>query len=311
MDPANLTRRLKERATREGFSAVAVAAAEVHEHAAALGTWLQKGRHASMSWMEREPEKRCDPRLLLPGCRSVVALAMNYWPGRGRGGGGGRVARYAWGRDYHRVIGRKAALLASWLTDTTGEAAISCVDISPVLERGWAERAGLGWIGKNSNLITREFGSWLLLAEILTSAEMVPDSGPHRSYCGSCSACIAACPTGAIVADGVVDANLCISYWTIEHRGDIPESMRPLIGDWMFGCDICQEVCPWNIKFARPTAGSTLERRADLQSLDPEKMLGLQEDGFRARYSGSALMRAKWEGLRRNALIVRDNLRRE
>jgi epoxyqueuosine reductase len=305
----SLTEQLKKRAEELGFSAVAVAAAGEHEHAAALGAWLQAGRHASMSWMARDPAKRSDPRQLLPGCRSIVTLAMNYWPGEEEQRRTGKVARYAWGRDYHKVLGSKAARVASWLERESGEAASSHVDIAPILERGWSEKAGIGWIGKNGNLISKQFGSWLLLAEILACTELEPDEGPHPSYCGTCSACIDACPTGAIVADGVVDANLCISYWTIEHRGEIPESIRPRIGDWIFGCDTCQEACPWNIKFARQAEPGMLERRDELQSIDPEEMLGMDEQTFRARYSGSSLMRAKWEGMVRNAGIVRENRR--
>jgi epoxyqueuosine reductase len=310
VDSASLTRKLKERAGKEGFAAAAVAAAGTHEHATALVDWLREGRHASMSWMARDPEKRSDPRLLLPGCRSVIALAINYWPGEKERRHQGRVARYAWGRDYHKVLGSKAERLAAWLAEESGQTARAYVDIAPILERGWAERAGIGWIGKNGNLISRDFGSWLLLAEILTTAELLPDRAAGHSYCGSCSACIDACPTGAIVADGVVDSNRCISYWTIEHRGPIPESMQSQIGDRLFGCDICQEVCPWNCKFSRPAPDASLERREELYSLDPAELLDLDEPAFRALYSGSSLMRAKWEGMQRNASILLRNLRR-
>jgi epoxyqueuosine reductase len=301
---------LKERARAEGFSAVGVARAARHPHAAALARWLREGRHASMSWMELDPEKRSDPRLLLPGCRSVVMLAMNYWPGEREQRHSGRVARYAWGRDYHKVIGGSAARLASWLAATSGEEAVSHVDIAPLLERGWAESAGIGWIGKNGNLISCQHGSWLLLAGILTAADLDSDGGPQASHCGGCRACIDACPTSAIVADGVIDSNRCIAYWTIEHRGEIPESMHEGIGDRIFGCDICQEVCPWNLKFARPSDDELLERRSNLQSIDPEELAGMDERTFRARYSGSSLMRAKWEGMQRNARIVQENCRR-
>jgi len=310
VDSASLTRQLKEQAGKEGFAAVAVAAAGMHQHATAFTDWLREERHASMSWMARDPEKRCDPRLLLPGCRSVIALAINYWPGKKEQRHAGMVARYAWGRDYHKVLGSKAARLAAWLTEASGQSARSYIDIAPILERGWAERAGIGWIGKNGNLISRDFGSWLLLAEILTTAELVPDRTSDRSYCGSCRACIDACPTGAIVADGVVDSNRCISYWTIEHRGPIPESMHSQIGDQLFGCDICQEVCPWNCKFARQAPDALLERREELYSLDPEELLGLDEQTFRSLYSGSSLVRAKLEGMQRNARIVLGNRRR-
>jgi epoxyqueuosine reductase len=234
---------------------------------------------------------------------------MNYWPGprAAATSGKGRVARYAWGRDYHKVMGRKLKRLAAWLEEASGRPARAFVDSGPVLERAWAQRAGVGWIGKNANLLTRELGSWIFLGEILTAAELEPDGRPHRSFCGSCTACIEACPTGAIVADGVVDARLCISYWTIEHRGEIPAERRAGIGDWIFGCDICQEVCPWNVKFAKRADAELVERREELQSLDAEELSSMDEAAFRSKYEGSSLMRAKWEGMRRNARIVLDN----
>jgi len=260
--------------------------------------------------METTAEYRADPGALMPGCRSIVVLAINYWPGPEHGGPAkARVARYAHGRDYHRVLGQKIRSLADWLGALTGSATRSFVDTGPVLERAWAERAGIGWIGKNANLIRRDLGSWLLLGEILTAAELRPDPGPHAEFCGECTACRDACPTGAIVADGVVDSNRCISYWTIEHRGPVPRDLRPALGDWLFGCDECQTVCPWNVRFARPTSPDRFRRREDLARPDPSEILGLDEAAFRARYSGSSFMRAKWQGLRRNACVVLGNRR--
>ncbi len=308
----SLTAELKRRAGAEGFSAVGVAPAGSLAEGRALRRWLDDGLHASMDWMAIKPEIRADPGLVLPGCRSVVSLAMNYWPGPGVpevATGKGRVARYAWGRDYHKVIGSKIKRLAAWLEEESGKPARSFVDSGPVLERAWAQRAGIGWMGKNANLLTRDFGSWLLLGEILTVAELEESGRPHRSFCGSCTACIDACPTGAIVADGVVDSRLCISYWTIEHRGEIPAERRRGIGDWIFGCDICQEACPWNAKFAKQAEADIIERREDLQILDAGELLGMDEATFRSRYEGSSLMRARWEGMRRNAGIVLDNQR--
>jgi epoxyqueuosine reductase len=313
MSPANLRAELGKRAEDEGFSAIAVAAAGPLRESSVLRSWIDEGRHASMGWMAREPELRSDPRLLLPDCRSVISLAMNYWSGARTAAtapGKGRVALYASGRDYHKVLGRRLKRLADWLGDATGLPTRSFVDTGPVLERAWAQRAGIGWVGKNANLLTRELGSWLLLGEILTVAELAVDSGPHRSFCGSCTACIEACPTRAIVAEGVVDANHCISYWTIEHRGEIPPDRRCDIGDWIFGCDVCQEVCPWNLKFSRPAAAKLFERRQDLHSIDAEELLGMDEQAFRSKYEGSSLMRAKWEGMQRNACVVLGNQRR-
>jgi epoxyqueuosine reductase len=308
----SLTADLEKRARAEGFAGVGVAVAGELPEGRALRRWLDGGLHGSMDWMAIKPEMRADPGLLLPDCRSVVSLAMNYWPGpraAEAAPGEGRVARYGWGRDYHKVIGRKLKRLAAWLEEASGKPARSFVDSGPVLERSWAQRAGIGWVGKNANLLNREYGSWLLLGEILTEAELEVTGRPHRSFCGSCTACIEACPTGAIVADGVVDARLCISYWTIEHRGEIPTERHSGIGNWIFGCDICQEVCPWNAKFAKQAEADLIERREDLQLLDAAELAGMDEATFRSRYEGSSLMRAKWEGMRRNARIVLGNQR--
>ena len=310
----SLTARLKERARAAGLDAVGIAAAAALDRdGRALAAWLAGNKEAGMAWMARDPAQRSDPRVLLPGCRSVVVAAMNYWPGDGEvepREGEGRVALYARGRDYHKVLGAKVKALAAWLDAESGATSRAFVDTGPVLERAWAERAGIGWIGKNANLLTRDRGSWLLLGEILTTAALDPDDGPHAEFCGSCTACLDACPTGAIESAGVVDAHRCISYWTIEHRGSIPEGRREGLADWIFGCDVCQTVCPWNVSFAKETPREAFSRRDDLRSLDPEEILDLDEAAFRARYSGTALMRATWRGMRRNACIVLGNTRR-
>jgi epoxyqueuosine reductase len=310
MNARELTREIKRRARAEGFEAVGIAAAErIDRDALALAAWLREGHHASMAWMARDPERRSDPRRLLPGCRSVIALTSNYWPGAmEQPHGTGKVARYAQGRDYHRVLGKKLRSLASWLEDLSGEPARAFLDTAPLLERAWAERAGLGWVGKNANLIARDRGSWLLLGEILSAARLEPAPGPHEEFCGTCRACIEACPTQAIISDGVVDARLCISYWTIEHRGSIPVERRSGMADWIFGCDVCQEVCPWNERFARVAPEARFARRTDLARLDAAEILRMDESTFRQRFSGTALMRAKWEGMRRNACLVLGNL---
>jgi len=311
MDPAELMAQLKERALSQGFDLVAVAdAGRLERDEATLGEWLKGGKHAGMAWMDRDPEKRSDPSRLLPGCRSVVSLAMGYWPGEQAARpteGEARVALYARGRDYHKILGKKLKQLAAWLEERSGESARSFVDTGPVLERAWAERSGIGWIGKNANLLTRGMGSWLLIGEILSSVRLESDAGPHEEFCGSCTACLDGCPTAAIVEPGVVDSNRCISYWTIEHRGPIPRDRRGDIADWIFGCDICQEVCPWNESFARAVPPERFGVREDLRGLDPERLLAMDEVTFRALYSGTSLMRAKWEGMRRNACLVLGN----
>ena len=313
MNASELALALRAQAVALGFHKVAIArATPLERDRAALAAWIRGDRHATMAWMAKDPGKRADPEAMLPGCRSVVALAVNYWPGEAEAAareGLARVARYARGRDYHKVMGRKLKELAGWLTTTSGAASRTFVDTGPVLERAWAERAGLGWIGKNANLLTRDLGSWILLGEVLTCAVLEADAGPHEDFCGTCTACLDACPTGAITSPGVVDSNACISYWTIEHRGAIPEARREGLGDWIFGCDVCQDVCPWNVSFATSAVDDPFARRDDLRGLDPAEILGLDEAAFRARYSGTSLMRARYDGMRRNACIVLGNRR--
>lgn len=305
---ARLTRELAERAAAEGLVAFGVApVAPLERDRARLADWLSRGRQASMTWME-DVALRTDPGRLLPECRFVVAVGMSYWTGApsARGRGQGRVARYAQGRDYHRVLGKRLRRLATWLDERSGSRSRGVTDSAPVLERAWARRAGLGWIGKNSNLLTRS-GSWLLLGEVLTTADLRPTGTEVEDLCGSCTACLDACPTEALVDDGVLDAERCISYWTIEHRGPVPPARREGIGDWLFGCDVCQDVCPWNGKFPRVEPEGAFEPRDDLAGLDPEAILAMDEAEFRRRFSGTPLMRAKWQGMRRNACIVLGN----
>jgi epoxyqueuosine reductase len=310
--PAALTAALRRRAREAGFDEVGVASATPPgRDVARLDAWLEAGRHASMHWMVAHRDARADPARLLPGCRHVVLVTLDH------GGsdaaptppGAGAVARYARGRDYHRVFGKPLRRLARWLETASGAPARSFVDTGPVLERAFAERAGLGWIGKNACLIAPDRGSYLLIGEILTAARLVDDPVGAIDRCGSCVACLEACPTAAIVAPGEVDARRCVSYWTIEHRGPIPASMRPGLGSWMFGCDDCQTVCPWNRTFGRsPRADGAFEPREDLQALDPVEVLELDAEGFRKRFEGTPLMRARYDGLRRNACVVLGNL---
>jgi epoxyqueuosine reductase len=314
MEPGELTRALLARAIEEGFDAAGVSEVRpLPRDSSALGSWLARGFHAGMAWIARTADRRRDPASLLPGARSVVALAANYGPDAAAAAvapsGRAKVALYARRRDYHRAIGTRARSLAAWLEEASGRPARAFVDTGPVLERAWSQASGVGWIGKNANLLTRTHGSWLLLAEILSAAPLTPTPGPHDDFCGSCTACIDACPTGAIVEPGVVDSNRCVSYWTIEHRGAIPEELRPGIGEWIFGCDDCQTVCPWNVSFSRAVAGGPLAAREDLAGLDAEEVLGMGEAEFRLRYSGTPIMRARRDGMRRNACVVLGNRR--
>ncbi len=311
MGPAKLRAALVEQVALSGLDACGVAQVEaLPRDQAAFDFWLARGYHRSMAYMEKYRDARADPDRLLPGCRSVVMVVLNYGPGTDGAAPqapGGKVARYARGRDYHKVLGKKLKRIAAWLQEAGGLPARSFVDTGPVLERAWAERAGLGWIGKNANLIRRDLGSWFLLGEILSVAEIEPDPAPHEDFCGSCSACIADCPTGAIVAPGVVDSGLCIAYWNIEHRGSIPAPMREAMGDRIFGCDDCQTVCPWTRKFGTVPPSDPLSARRDLAALNPMEILAMDREKFLARFAGTPVMRARLDGMRRNACIVLGN----
>jgi len=258
---AALAAQIRAEAAHRGFDVVGFARAEEHPHAARLREWIAEGRHGGMTWMAREPGRRADPRRLLADARTVISVAASYYRGGWPAGDGalrGRVARYAWGRDYHgRLLRRLRAFGRAVARLSPGGHWTACMDARPVLDRAWAERAGLGWIGKNTNVILGRRGSWHFLGEIVTTIDL-PVDAPAGNRCGRCTACIPACPTGAIVAPYVLDARRCISYLTIEHRGAIPLELRPLIGARIFGCDDCQEVCPWNLH-AVPTANPDLQ----------------------------------------------------
>jgi epoxyqueuosine reductase len=269
--------------------------------------WLAEGRAADMTWLAREPERRIDPRVLDPRLRSVVSLAFPYTPPRPpavdwRAELRGRFAAYALGPDYHDIVKAKARVVADALTAAVrGAITRVYVDTGPVFEREWAIEARLGWFGRNTNLLNRYHGSYFFLAEILTDVQFEPSGEPYREHCGSCRQCLAQCPTGALTDGYRLEPRLCISYLTIEHRGPIPPAMRPQLGNWIFGCDVCQEVCPWNDDHARaaPINEALMPSLADLMALD--------DDGFRQRFARSAINRTKRRGLLRNAAIVLGN----
>jgi epoxyqueuosine reductase len=259
-----------------------------------------------MTWMEREPERRSDPRLVLPGARSVVVVAMNYYtPHRHESAhGAGKISRYAWGDDYHDIVGARLASLQRWLEQRVPAAAsLTYVDTGPILEKSWAQRAGLGWIGKHANVITPDRGSWVFLGVILTTALLDPDR-PATDHCGTCTRCIEACPTDAIVQPGVVDANRCLSYLTIEHRGEITGPITSQFDGWIYGCDVCQDVCPWNMKFARPSPEAGFQPREGQAAPRLTSWAAMTAEEFAARFAGSPIRRAKFAGLLRNISIV-------
>ncbi len=296
-----LTGAVKARALEVGFDRVAVGPAGPAEHAGRFEAWLDAGYAGGMDYLARTRVERQDPGRLLPGCRSVVALALAYGPREDDASWAG-VSRYARGADYHDLMRPRLAALVEYLREAGGPSVASraAVDTSAVLERDLAARAGLGWIGKNTNLIAVGTGSYFFIGTVLTTAALVAD-GPAADHCGTCTACLDACPTGAFVGPWVLDARRCLAYLTIEHRGDVPDEWKPAMGDWLFGCDVCQEVCPWNRK-TPPVREPALAPTAPLPSLTA--LLEMDDAAFRARFRGSAMSRAKRAGLARNAALM-------
>lgn len=269
-----------------------------------LREWLGKGLHGEMRWMEREPEKRTDPRLIFPEARSVIVGAVNYFtPYEHKNeAGSGKISRYAWGDDYHDVVKERLWALLNWIKEERPDAEGKiCVDTVPVMDKAWAVRAGVGWIGKHSNVITKEFGSWVFIGEILLSIDLDADAEIVEDHCGSCTACLDACPTNAIIQPYVVDSRKCISYATIELRDEtLPEHISENLNGWLYGCDICQDVCPWN-RFEKPSINAHFEPRRGETSLDLETVTSMTHEEYVERFRGSAMKRTKLTGLKRNA----------
>ncbi len=299
---------VKERARALGFEACGIATAGPADPENRLGQWIGAGFHADMAWLARTRDLRQDVTRKLPGTRSVIVVARNYYqpnPPRPKEAHG-KVARYAWGRDYHKVLKKPLRQLAAFVDGLEeGATSYACVDSGPVLERTWAERAGVGWVGKNSLILRRDLGSWFFLGVVLSTVELAHDT-PGENRCGSCHACIDACPTGAIVAPGVVDARRCIAYQTIENRGDIPRVLHGPMDGWVFGCDICQEVCPWN-RFATPTDEPDFAVREGVAYPVLDELCALGETAFNTRFEGTPVRRAKHAGMVRNAKIARES----
>jgi epoxyqueuosine reductase len=280
-----------------------------------LTEWLQRGYHGTMSWMTRDPSRRSDPQQVLPGCRSMVSVGMNYYTDNraNEQPGMGRIARYAWGKDYHTVMsGRLSQLEAKIAALVPGVTTKAYVDTGPIMEKAWAQQAGLGWIGKHSNLVSAECGSWLLLGEILTTLDLEQDE-PATDLCGSCTLCIQACPTGAIVEPYVVDARLCISYLTIELRGDrdvISDDLAAQMGNRIFGCDDCLDICPFNLR-ADATNEQAFTPTALTLAPSLQALAQISKKSFATAFKESPLKRAKQSGLLRNVGIAQDNHTRQ
>ncbi|HEX8294825.1 MAG TPA: tRNA epoxyqueuosine(34) reductase QueG [Chthoniobacteraceae bacterium] len=322
-----------------GFDLCRIAECVTPPHAEEFRTWLAEGRAGEMSWLERNQDRRTDPQLVLPGARSVVVLAMNYWQGEeveGRASkvqgpksrppsapsgvapradprpsalearpASGKIARYAWGDDYHDLLEKKLRALDEWLTARGGRQRCY-VDTGPILERDFAALAGAGWHGKSTMLIHPKLGTWFFLAEVLTTLQFAPDP-PLRDHCGSCTRCMVACPTAAITSPQQLDARRCISYLTIESKGSIPLELRPLIGDRIYGCDDCLAACPWN-RFARASNEAAFAAREFVHEWKLRDYLALDEEGFRQHFRKSPIKRVKRRGLLRNVCVALGNV---
>jgi len=294
---------IKDRALFEGFNKVGIVGAQsLADEGRRLKEWLARGYHGQMGWMARDVEKRISPLEIFPQTRSVVVVALNYFTPHQhqQNSATGKVSRYAWGDDYHDVVKEKLTSLLSWIREQEPSAEGKvCVDIQPVMDKAWAVRAGLGWLGKHSNVITPEHGSWVFIGELLLNLELDHDTERVEDHCGTCTLCIDACPTAAITEPYIVDSNKCISYATIELRApDLPDEIN--LAGWLYGCDICQDVCPWN-RFEETTSETRFAPREGNVNAELDDILELTPETYAARFRGSAMKRAKLSGLQRNA----------
>ena len=298
---------IKKKAQELGFQKVGIARADpTPKEKNDLETWLDQGRHATMGWIQKRKDERGNIHTYFPEAKSIISVGMNYHVGKGQNDINSdlKFSTYAWGDDYHDVLKKRIFQLLKWIKESQTEIkGIVCVDTSPVMDKVWAQRAGLGWIGKHTNLISRDQGSWLFLGELILNMELEYDAPFVEDLCGSCTACIDACPTQAL-EEYRINAGKCISYLTIEHRGELPEAENDLHG-WIYGCDICQEVCPWNQKFAWESDRSEFQPRQEILDRTKEDWKKLTEKKFREIFKGSAVKRTKFAGLKRN---IKSNL---
>ena len=298
------TQLIKAEAKRLGFLACGVSVAGfLEQEAPRLEQWLKNSYHGQMQYMENHFDKRLDPRLLVDGAKSVVSLLLNYYPHEFQNDDSYKLSKYAYGQDYHHVIKAKLQELVAYIETEIGEVnGRVFIDSAPVLDKAWAAKSGLGWIGKNANLITKGTGSFYFIAELILDLPLQPD-GPTTDHCGSCTACLDACPTQAIVAPYTVDGSKCISYFTIELKEQLPVTQKGQFDDWMFGCDVCQDVCPWN-RFSKPHATPEFSPHPDLLQLTKSDWDELTQDVFQKLFKGSAVKRTKFAGLQRNIAFL-------
>jgi len=292
-----------------GFLFCGISEAEFLEaEAPRLEAWLKNGMHGEMQYMENYFDKRLDPRLLVDGAKSVISLGLNYYTDQTQTDSSSpKISKYAYGADYHHVIKEKLKRLLELINEHIGEVGgRAFVDSAPVLDKAWAKKAGLGWIGKNTNLINQKAGSFFFLAELIVDIELKYDIAPTADHCGTCTRCVDACPTDAIVAPYVVDGSRCISYLTIELKNEIPQEFAKKMDNWMFGCDICQDVCPWN-KFSVIHSEPAFTPHPDLLGIDKKDWQEITEDVFQKVFKNSAVKRTKFSGLKRNISFLKEN----
>jgi len=306
MNPVEQNVEVKRRGTALGFDAVGVTTLERNAHADDLDRWLAAGHAGTMTYLHRQAEKRKDPTRIMPRARVAVVTLTNYFHGSANPGaaprGQPRVAQYAWSADYHDVLGGRLEQLAATIREIVpGATTRVYVDAGPVPERELAQRAGLGWIGKNMMLIHPEIGSFTFIGVVLTDAALAPDLPFDADRCGTCRRCLDACPTDAFAGPGDLDARACISYLTIEHRGAFSDAQRRNVGEWVFGCDVCQDVCPWNVSFARVTADPGFAVRSDVAEPDLRALVEMDDASFARRYGDTPFARPGPAGMRRNA----------
>ena len=297
-----LSQRIKIKADELGFQKVGITKVEFSsENKLNLDQWISKGFHASMQWIENRKEERANIFNYFPDAVSLISVGMNYFSGNTQDDlkSKFKFSNYAWGEDYHSLIKDRLQILLKWIKNTSEEIeGVACVDTSPIMEKSWAQKAGLGWQGKHTNLISRDYGSWLFLGEIILNIPLDYDKPFIEDLCGSCTACIDACPTNAITSYQL-DSNKCISYRTIEHRGEFDENENNLDG-WIYGCDICQEVCPWNEKFSKISPEKSFFPKTEILDWSEKKWMDLDDATFKKLFKGSAVKRTKFSGLERN-----------
>jgi len=303
-----LSRDIKDKALEIGFSKIGITKTQFYnEDKDNIEEWLSNGFHGSMNWIERRKIERSNIHKYYPNAKSVISVALNYFTGYANEYfSKNKISNYAWGDDYHTIIKTKLTELLNYIkNEHSGINGICCVDTSPISEKVWAQRAGIGWIGKHTNLITREYGSWVFLGEIIIDSKLVYDSPFKQDLCGTCRACIDACPTDAIISEYKLDATKCISYQTIENREDIPQEFSDKMDNWIYGCDICQEVCPWSQKFSVYSDEDVFKPRNFLIENESDYLYNLTDQEYSKLFKNSAMKRSKLKGLKRNINFIR------